>query len=68
MNIGAIIPAGLDLEGLGSFLTDTNYAVQGGGGPFELYVVPEPSSLVLLVAGAAFGLLMMIRRRRKAGR
>ena len=65
-NIGAVLPTGLDLSGLQSFLSLAVYTGSLGTGTrnFELFVIPEPSSFALTIA-AAVGLLAFARRRRK---
>ena len=63
-DLGNIFPTGLALTGLESFLTDVSYVgVLGSGNPeFDLKVVPEPASILLMVLGL-LGVLTRDRRR-----
>ena len=62
VDIGNILPTGMDLAALSNYLTIAEYASElGSGGTLDLRVVPEPSSLVL----GLFGLLGLATRRRR---
>ena len=61
VDLGNILPSGLDLAGLEDYLTLAEYASElGQGGTLDLRIVPEPSSLILLMVG----LIALLRRRR----
>jgi hypothetical protein len=62
VNIGAVMPSGLSAGQFAAFLSSHEWAIVGGGGPFDLVWVPEPSSVMLAVIGG-LGLLLWIRRR-----
>ena len=62
VDIGNVLPTGMDLTALSEYLTIAEYASElGAGGTLDLRVVPEPSSMVL----ALFGVFGLLRRRRK---
>jgi hypothetical protein len=63
VNIGAVMPSGLSEAQFQAFLSSHEWAIVGGGGPFDLVWVPEPSSVMLIVIGG-LGLLLCDRRRR----
>ena len=61
VDLGNILPTGMDLTALSDYLTLAEYAsALGSGGELDLRVVPEPSSFVLLAIG-----LLAIRRRKR---
>lgn len=62
LDLGDILPTGMDQAALAAYLTDASYVGQlgSGVGEFELVVIPEPASLALLGLG---GLLLIGRRR-----
>ena len=61
VDLGNILPTGLDQQGLSDYLTLAQYAsALGAGGELDLVVVPEPSSVALILMGL-FGLAL--RRR-----
>ena len=62
VDIGNVLPTGMDLTALSEYLTIAEYASElGAGGTLDLRVVPEPSGLVL----ALFGLFGLATRRRR---
>ena len=62
IDLGDILPAGMDQAGLSEYLTLAQYAsALGAGGELDLIVVPEPSTLALIL----FGLVGLAMRRRK---
>ena len=62
VDLGNILPTGMDLNALSDYLTIAEYAsALGSGGTLDLRVVPEPSTLVLLLAGA----LLLLRTRKQ---
>jgi hypothetical protein len=65
LHIGPILPSGLNtVAALDTYLATANYTGSlGSGGPFdfELFVIPEPASWLLLAGGS---LLSLIRGRR----
>ena len=62
VDIGNVLPTGMDLTALSEYLTIAEYASElGVGGTLDLRVVPEPSSIAL----AAIGLLALALRKRK---
>ena len=65
-SIGNVLPTGLDLAGLSSFLSLAVYTGSLGTGTrsFELFVIPEPSTLVLAGVGI-LGLCALGWKRRK---
>lgn len=67
-DLGPILPAGLSEDQLGSTLTRAAFAFHGGGGgEFQLVVIPEPAGWVLavLAALAATTSLRRINHRRR---
>ena len=58
-DLGNIFPPGLDLVDVQAFLTRATYVGQLGTGNPELDLVPEPSSLVLLVLATLCGLVRL---------
>ena len=62
VDIGNVLPTGMDLTALSEYLTIAEYASElGAGGTLDLRVIPEPSGLVL----ALFGLFSLAARRRR---
>ena len=62
VDIGNVLPTGMDLVALSEYLTIAEYASElGVGGTLDLRVVPEPSGLAL----ALFGLLGLTMWRRR---
>ena len=60
VDLGNILPTGMDLVALSDYLTIAEYASElGAGGTLDLRVVPEPSSVLL----ALLGCCGLIRRR-----
>jgi hypothetical protein len=67
VSFGLLALPGLDEAFLANDLTVTGSYKEGGGieGYVDLYVIPEPGTLVLLLSGG-LGLLAFAWRRRKA--
>ena len=62
VDIGNVLPTGMNLTALSEYLTIAEYASElGAGGTLDLRIVPEPSGLVL----ALFGLFGLATRRRR---
>ena len=63
-DLGNVFPTGLDLAGLQALLTNNAWGGPSGtGAAFDIAVLPEPSSVVLLILGGVV-LVGAARRRR----
>ena len=65
IDLGDILPAGMDQAGLSEYLTLAQYAsALGAGGELDLVVVPEPSSISLILLGLLVLRVRLNERRR----